>query len=465
MVAKKMSATIFPMREKENSFGRIAAVYLIGLLIGGLYVGLVAPVRTVIQADFGIGNTQGIWIINIYTLFYAALIPTSGKLADRYGRKRIFTACLTLFTIGLLMCGFAQHASSFSLLIAGRIVQAAGAGGIIPVATAEMGTSAPEGKRGMWLGIAAAISGISNVLGAAVGSFITSITGVSAWGWSFFICVPICALLLVAALAWLPNTTPQRSGKLDVAGSVFFTLFLILLLAGLTGLNSEGASVGQVAVPLVLAVVFAIVFLLAERRASDPIFHMEYLVDLRILPLLIASIFVGGCVISMVIIPEFAEAALNAPVGSGGYYMAILGVFAIVGPPVGGKLIDKHGGKPVFAIGSVSMCIGYLFLALVVTTAPSVPLMLLGLAIVGFGMGFTMGTPLNYLMLQATPPEESNAAIATLSLMRQVGTTVAPSILVGLIASGAGLDGYRAMLIAVAAFSVAALVFVCAARR
>ena len=71
----------------EGHFGAILAIYLLGLLIGGLYVGLVAPIRTVVQAGFGIDDSSGIWMINIYTLFYAALIPVIGNLADRYGRK------------------------------------------------------------------------------------------------------------------------------------------------------------------------------------------------------------------------------------------------------------------------------------------------------------------------------------------------------------------------------------------
>lgn len=458
-------AIIACMVKGKQRFGRIAAVYLLGLLVGGLYVGLVAPVRTVIQAGFGIGDAHGIWVINIYTLFYAALIPTSGKLADRYGRKRVFATCLALFTLGLLLCGAAQYARSFGLLIAGRIVQAAGAGGIIPVATAEMGTSAPEGKRGMWLGIAAAVSGLANVLGAAVGSLVISFTGVEAWGWAFLACVPAGIALLACALAWLPDTRPESGGRPDVAGSALFTGFLVLLLAALTGIGSAGDSSVHVALPLALAAALLAAFLLAERRAEDPIFHLEYLLDPRILPLLVASVFIGGCMMSMVMVPEFAEAALGAPVGSGGYYMAVIGVFAIVGPPVGGRLIDRHGAKPVFALGAVAMIAGYLFLGLAVTASPSVPGMLAGLAVVGFGMGFTLGTPLNYLMLQAVPPSESNAAIATLALMRQVGTTVTPSILVALIAMGTGLGGWRAMMLAVAAFTAIALACVLADRR
>lgn len=88
---------------RRERYGIILAVYLLGLLVGGLYVGIISPVRTVIQEGMGIGDTLGIWMINIYTLFYAATIPISGKLADRYGRKRIFTACVGVFCAGAVM--------------------------------------------------------------------------------------------------------------------------------------------------------------------------------------------------------------------------------------------------------------------------------------------------------------------------------------------------------------------------
>ncbi|MBO7702704.1 MAG: MFS transporter, partial [Eggerthellaceae bacterium] len=151
---------------ENGKYGLILAIYLIGLLIGGLYVGMVSPVRTVVQADFGIDSTLGIWMINIYTLFYAALIPVIGKIADRRGRARVFTVCVGVFCVGAVICGLSQKVGGFGLLLVGRVVQAVGAGGMIPVANAEIGTTFPPEKRGMALGLAAVVVGVSNVLGS-----------------------------------------------------------------------------------------------------------------------------------------------------------------------------------------------------------------------------------------------------------------------------------------------------------
>ena len=184
-------------KEKKSGYLAILVIYCLGLLIGGLFVGMVAPVRTVIQESFAIDDSTGIWMINIYTLFYAALIPIIGKLADKHGRNKIFSICILIFMAGALLCGLSVRMGGFPILLIGRIIQAIGAGGMIPVANAEIGTSFPPEKRGFALGIAAAVSGISNVLGSGVGSALISVVGADRWYLLFYIAAPICLVLFL----------------------------------------------------------------------------------------------------------------------------------------------------------------------------------------------------------------------------------------------------------------------------
>ena len=455
---------------EQQHFGRIAAIYLVGLLMGGIYVGLIAPLRTVVQADMGVDSNTGIWMINIYTLFYAAVIPTLGGLADRFGRKPVFLSCLAFFAVGSLVCGVSQSVggAGFGLLLAGRVLQAVGAGGIIPAATAEMGTSAPADKRGMWLGIAAGVSGIANVLGASVGSIAIAAVGAEKWSWLFFGAIPLCVLLAAGGWAWLPARERHESGKLDIAGSVAMTAFVVLLLLALKQAAEDFPAALATAgfwVPFALCAVSLAAFIVFERRAASPIFHLEYFRSRRMVIIMAASLFLGCSIISMQLIPEFAEQLLNAPVGSGGYYMTIIGVFAIAGPPLSGRLIDRFGAKVVLIFGLAVSAAGFAFLATVAVAVPCIPVLLVGLAIMGLGMGFSMGTPLNYLCLQNVPEEESTSAIATITLVRQIGTTLAPAILVSFTTTGAGLAGYSAMLFAVVAANVIAMLLTVAYPR
>lgn len=443
---------------KRENLGLMLAIYLTGLLIGGLYVGMVSPARTVIQADFGIDGTLGIWMINIYTLFYAALIPIIGKIADRRGRKRVFTICMGVFCAGSVICGISQSFGGFGMLLVGRVVQAVGAGGVIPVANAEIGTTFPPDKRGMALGIAAAIIGISNVLGSALGSAVVGAFGVQQWPMMFFLCIPFCLAVIFASIAFLPDSEVEESpGRMDIAGSVLFTLFVLLLLLGVKSVGDASTPL-IAAAPFVGAVACAIAFRFVEARAEDPVFHLEYFHNRQIVVTMIVSFFIGCFVISLVLVPELAEYAMGDPLGSGGYYILAIGLTSFVATPIGGKVIDKVGPKPVLMTGLAISVVGLLFLAFVAVAAPSIATFVAGLAVVGAGMGMAMGAPTNYMILENTEKQDSTSAIATITLIRQIGTTVAPAIYIGLITSAPGLAGYQNMLLCVAAFNALAFV-------
>jgi MFS family permease len=438
------------------------AIYLLALLVGGLYVGMVTPVRTVVQEDLGVGDATGIWMITVYTLFYAALIPVAGALGDRLGRKRVFLACMGVFAVGAALCGAAGLAGSFALLLAGRVVQAAGACGVIPLANAEMGTAFPPERRGMALGMSAAVSGIANVLGAAVGSAILQAVGPENWPALFFACLPLCAALVVAGVAFLPDRRPQgRQEPLDAAGSVLMVAFVLLLLLGLQDLDFADLAASLESPltwgPLAGAVLALAAFLRVEKTAGAPIFHLSYLRSRPIVVTMAASFFVGCIIISMTLVPEFAEAALGLPAGAGGYYVIAVGATSLFGPPLGGKLIDRLGARPVLAAGLAVLAAGYLFLALVTVAHPAFWTVVAGLVVVGLGMGFAMGAPLNYMILENTRPEEAGSAVATVTLVRQVGTSLAPSFFLGFVASDAGVAGWRPVMLAVAACGLAAL--------
>ena len=456
-------------KRRAGKVGPVFAIYLLGLLMGGLYVGMVAPVRLVIQEHFGLGDTTGIWMINIYTLFYAACIPVVGRLADIRGRKPVFVGCLATFMVGSLVCGLSSVVDSFGVLLAGRLVQAVGACGIIPVANAEIGASFPQEKRGMALGIAAAVAGIANVLGAAVGSLVMGLVGSTNWPALFYFALPVCAALIVAALICLPNRCVQSKEPLDIPGSILMVLTVLLLLMALqdidvSNLAASLASV-QVLAPAAGFVVALVAFVLVERKSASPVFHLEYLSCRPIVITMVVSFFVGGVIITMTLIPEVAEFIMDAPTGSGGLYVLPVGVVSMFGPPLGGKLIDRFGPKPVMSGGLLVSALGFVFIATVCLNNASAVLLVIGLGIMGLGLGFVMGAPTNYMVLENTNPSQSGAAIATIALVRQIGTTVAPALLLGFVAASPGAAGFFQMLMCAAAFCVISLVLMAFYRK
>lgn len=433
------------MRGKSKGYVMVAAVYLLGLFIGALDMGIVTPARTVIQNSMGVEDSLGVWMLTIYTLAYAASIPIMGKLADKYGRKYIYLLCVTLFGLGSLMCGLSREFNSFEMLLFARAVQAIGGGGIMPVATAEFGTAFPEEKRGMALGLVGGVYGIANVFGASAGSAILDLFGQANWQFIFYINVPICLFILIAGFAKLENAKEADVRPFDLVGVVVMTVMVLSLMYGLKGLDffNIPTSISSLDVAPFLTIFIALLplFVYIEHRAADPVMNLGYFKNRDIVITLICSIATGIIMMSNIFLPQFCENSMMMRSGSGGYFVIILGIFAGVGSPMSGKLIDKFGVKPVLGFGFATAAVGSLFATFVACPNPNILTVIVSLVLIGLGMGFTMGTPLNYMMLQKTDDAESNSALATLSLVRSIGTAIAPAIMVAFVANaGVGMQ-------------------------
>ena len=430
--------------KKESNYILVMIIYLAGIFIGAIDTGIVTPARTVIQSNLGVNEQTGIWMITIYTLAYATSIPIMGKLADKYGRKYIYLTSIFLFGLGSLFCGLSQDFGSFNLLLIARVVQALGGGGIVPVATAEFGTTFPEEKRGLALGLVGGVYGIANIFGASAGSAVLDIFGTNNWQFIFYINLPITVFILIAGFIALRNTKVPDTSKIDFSGIFTLTIMILSLLYSLKNLDFFDFSTitNKDVLPfLILFLVLIPLFIFIEKRAEDPVMNLSYFTNKDIVLTLIISTLTGVIIMGMIFVPQFCENSMKIATGSGGYFVIILGLFAGLGAPVSGKLIDKFGAKLILGFGFIISIVGSLFLAFFATNHPSLFSVVVSLILIGIGVGFTMGTPLNYMMLSHTKESESNSALATLSLVRSIGTAVAPAIMVGFIAhAGANIQ-------------------------
>ncbi len=418
--------------------GPLLAVYLLGIFMGAIDTGIVTPARTIIQNDLGVDDSTGIWMITIYTLAYAAAIPVMGKLADRYGRKPIYLVSIVLFGLGSLGAGLSQDVGSFSMLIIARAVQAIGGGGIVPIATAEFGTSVPEEKRGLALGLIGGVYGVANIFGSSAGSAILDLFGDHNWQFIFYVNVPISIVIVIAGVIILPNHKATSVTRIDLLGITLVVAMIMSLLYGLRNIDyfDLGTSLRDPSVyPFLLGfVVLLPLLILAERRAEDPVLNLSYFTRGPILVTLSLAFLSGVILMGTIFVPQFAENAMRIPTGDGGYFVIVLGLFSGIGAPLSGQLTDRFGPKLVvgtgLAISTVAAAVG----AWWAIPSPSWTSVLVTLALMGLGLGFVVGSPINYMMLAQTPPEESTSALATLSLVRSIGTTIAPAFLVGFLA-------------------------------
>lgn len=426
------------MKNKKNkSMIIILIVYLAGIFMGALDTGIVTPARTIIQNNFNVDTNLGIWMITIYTLAYASSISIMGKLADKFGRKYIYLISISLFGLGSLLCGLSGLTGNFTFLLIARVIQAIGGGGILPIATAEFGTTFPQEKRGFALGLVGGVYGIANIFGASAGSLILDLFGSSNWEYIFYINVPITIVILIAGFIVLPNTKANNK-KIDFLGISVLTIMVLSLMYGLKNIDFfafiDTITQKNVYPYLLLFILLIPVFKIIEQKAEDPVLKLEYFKNKNIIITLALAFVSGFVMMGMIFVPQFSENVLKIASGTGGYFVIVLGIFAGVSAPLSGKLVDKYGPKLILGIGFLISIIGALFLSLITINYPTYLIVIIGLILVGFGMGFTIGTPLNYMMLDNTKKEDSNSALATLSLIRSIGTTIAPAIMAGFLA-------------------------------
>ena len=423
---------------KPRSLALISVIYLAGIFMGAIDTGIVAPAREIIQNNMMVDAKTGIWIITIYTLAYAASIPVMGKLADRYGRKTIYITSIALFGFGSLLCGLSHYTGNFGLLVAARAVQAIGGGGIIPVATAEFGTSFPPEKRGMALGLVGAVYGIANIFGSLAGSAILNIFGTQNWQYIFFVNIPISIFIILAGIFCLPNHKEKIVKKIDGLGTLVIVAMVLSLLYGLKQIDFFDFSntiTSSSTYPFLIAfIVLVPIFIFIEKKAEDPIMNLSYFTNSRIVTTLAVAFASGFVLMGIVFIPQFCENSLKVGAGDGGYFTVILGLLSGVSAMLSGRLIDKIGAKLVLLMGFSITIIGAMFLILVAAVNPNMVSVVISLMLLGFGLGFTIGAPVNYMMLENINVKEASSGLATLSLLRSIGTSIAPAIMIGFLA-------------------------------
>lgn len=422
---------------KKNSTSIAMLVFLLGIFMGAMDSGIVSPARDIIASGLGISESASVWIITIYTLAYCVSMPITGKLADTYGRKKVYMICVILFTTGSLLCGISDIVGSYEFLLVSRVIQAIGGGGIMPIATAYIGSSFPEEKRGSALGLVGGIYGIATVLGPTLGSFILSVAGDNRWGYLFLINVPISIVIIGAALKLEENKKEKDIKKMDIWGSLVLSILVASLMYALTNLKFydfvNSVKTLDVWPYLLIFIVMVPIFIYVEKRVDDPVLNLNFFTDKQIALTLLLSFIVGSGLMSSVFLPQFAENVLRLKRGSGGYIVTLFAVFTGISAPLGGKFIDKFGVKKLLLLGFLSNIIGALYMAFVTANHPNFTNLTIGLAFMGIGMGFTMGTPINYLMMSLVKPEEISMGQSTVSLLRSIGVAVSPNLLINFV--------------------------------
>jgi EmrB/QacA subfamily drug resistance transporter len=388
---------------------------LIGATMSALDVSIVNVAMPTLKTEFNTTMAVVEWVAMSYMLTLTIFLPFFGRLADIFGRSRLYNAGFVVFTMGSLFCGMATSAV---YIIIARVVQAVGAGLLQANSVALITQAFPATERGKAIGIQGAVQAIAMAVGPFVGGILIATIG---WRAVFYINIPIGILGTIAALMILPpNQKVEKKESIDYLGTIFFATGLAFLVL----VFNEGVKLGwgsnTIIVYFLHACILLGLFILTELRVRHP------LIDLKLFK---NSTFLIGNLTGMMsyyvlfavlfLMPFYLEKVLNlSPVITGTLLTPIPLAMALVAP-FSGHISDRYGSRIMTASGmlvSAFACFALLFLGVHVHLAVLVgELILLG---VGMGM-FT--PPNNSAIMGAAPREKLGLAGGVLNMMRSLG--------------------------------------------
>ncbi len=437
----------------------ILAVLFAGVLIAALDIAIVGPALPVIRQAFGVGSRALTWVFSIYVLFYLLGAPLLAKLSDRQGRRAVYGQSLGMFAGGSLLVAAAP---SFTVLLIGRAIQAFGAGGIFPVASAVIADTVPAERRGRVLGLIGAVFGLAFLLGPLLGGLLLQWS----WRWLFLINVPIAGVLIGFGAKFLPPSAAARPGAFDAFGALLLSVALAGLVAGIVQLDTGNLAASLLSPriwPCVLVAAIALpLFWLVEKRASDPVLHPD-LFRSRQLKLVGTIALAAGLVeAGMVFLPNIAVLRFGVDASNASLMLLPLVLTLTIGAPLAGRLLDRVGPRIVIQTGLALTVGGLAIFGLlplnIVTFYAS------GVAI-GFGLSSLLGAPLRYITLQEAGESRRGAGQGLLTLFVSIGQLVGAALIGGVVGSAANeLGGYQHALLAVGVACAIALVLSAALR-
>ncbi len=400
----------------------ILSTVLIGATMSALDVSIVNVAMPTLKSTFGVSMAVIEWIAMAYMLALTIFLPLFGRLADIYGRPKLYKIGFVIFSVGSLLSGMSTTAT---FMIVSRVIQALGAGLLQANSVALITQAFPAKERGSAIGIQGAVQALAMSAGPFVGGILIATIG---WRAIFYVNIPIGILGTLAAIFILPpNRKVEKKEKIDYLGTVFFASGLgFIVLAFNQGVNLGWGS--QTIIMYFLAgIVLLTLFIITELRVEYP------LIDLRLFR---NATFLIGNVTSllsyyvlfalMFLMPFYLQNVLGYSVAlTGALLTPILLAMAVVAP-FSGHISDKYGPRIMTTSGmliSALTCFALMFMGVSV----HLPLMVAVLMLLGVGMGlFT--TPNNSAIMGSAPRDKLGVAGGVLNMMRSLGLILGVNI-------------------------------------
>jgi EmrB/QacA subfamily drug resistance transporter len=416
------------------------AVLSTGVIAFALLQSLVTPVLPTLEAALGTDQSDVTWVLTAYLLSASISTPVLGRLGDMRGKKRVFVLALAALALGCLL---AALATDLTVMIVARVVQGLG-GGVLPLAFGIIRDEFPREK------VAGAVGAISALIavGAGVGLVVAGpIVNALSYHWLFWLPLVVLVVAALAAQVLVPESPVRTAGSINWAAALLLSAWLVALLLAVSQAPSWGWGSAAVLGLLAAAVVLAVLWVVVESRAAQP------LIDMRMMRVravwatnLVALLFGVAMYAAFAFLPQFLQTPPSAGYGFGstvtasGLLLLPQTVASFLLGLVSGRLAQRIGSKLVLLIGTLLAAAGYLAFALVHGSQTEV---LIGSTVMGAGFGLAFAAMSN-LIVAAVPPSQTGVASGMNANIRTIGGAVGAAVMASVVTAGAGPTGLPA---------------------
>jgi EmrB/QacA subfamily drug resistance transporter len=447
-----MTAGASNNEERRQHYGITFAVLATSGASYALLQSAVAPALPDIQKELHASATATAWLLTGYLLSASVMTPIIGRLGDMFGKEHTLVLTMAGLAAGTLL---AALANSIGLLIFARVVQGAG-GAIFPLAFGIIRDEFPPEKSAQGIALISAILGIGGGIGIVLAG---PIINAFDYHWLFWFPLVVIVAATLATIFFVPESPVKSPGRIDWAGALLLSAWLVLLLLGITQSSEWGWGDDRVIALIAAALCMLILWIKVEADQHEPLVDMAMMRVRSVWTVNAAAFLVGaGMYSSFILIPEFTEMPTSTGYGFGsnvtqaGLFLLPATVAMMLAGPLAGALTTRIGSRAVLIAGCLATTASFTLLAVAHTQQGDI---YVATALMGAGIGLAFAALAN-LIVEAVPPEQTGVATGMNTVMRTLGGSVGGQAGASLIAGTVVASGFPAESGFTLAFSFAA---------
>lgn len=406
---------------------------IVGILLSASFVTLLNQTLIIIaippiMSDFQINASQAQWLTTAFMLTNGILIPVTAFFIDRFSNKNLLVIALSIFSLGTLIGAIAPN---FSVLLLARIVQAVGAGIMMPLMQTVILTLFPPEKRGSAMGMVGLVTGFAPAIGPTLSGWLID---QFSWRSLFYTVLPVSVMVLLLAIILMKNVTEQKTVKIDILSVIFSSFGWGGLLYGFSIAGTTGWMSSPVIGTLIIGAIALILFIIRQLRLKQPmlefrVFNSPIFSITTILSVLVFAIMVG----SQTLLPIYAQDIVRFTALESGLMLLPGAIIMGFMSPITGKIFDKFGGRGLSIIGFSLITMSLIFYAnlslhtSIVWIASVFSIMMIGVSMIMM--------PLMTAGINDLPSHLISHGTAMNGTLRMVGGSIGTAILVSVMSN------------------------------